>query len=130
MKLPRRRFLQLAAGAAVLPAVSRTARAQTYPTRPITMVVPFAAGGPTDTIARIVTERMRASLGQPIVIENVTGADGSIAVGRTARAAPDGYTIGIGNIATNVLNGAAYFLATNKRVGVRRFERLLVGHNR
>jgi tripartite-type tricarboxylate transporter receptor subunit TctC len=110
MKLPRRRFLQLAAGAAVLPAVSRTARAQTYPTRPITMVVPFAAGGPTDTIARIVTERMRASLGQPIVIENVTGADGSIAVGRTARAAPDGYTIGIGNIATNVLNGAAYSL--------------------
>jgi tripartite-type tricarboxylate transporter receptor subunit TctC len=74
------------------------------------MVVPFAAGGPTDTIARIVTERMRASLGQPIVIENVTGADGSIAIGRVARAAPDGYTIGIGNIATNVLNAAAYSL--------------------
>jgi tripartite-type tricarboxylate transporter receptor subunit TctC len=110
MKLSRRQFLQLAAGAAALPAASPIAWAQAYPTRPITMVVPFAAGGPTDTIARIVTERMRASLGQPIVIENVTGADGSMAVGRTARAAADGYTIGIGNIATNVLNGAAYSL--------------------
>jgi len=86
------------------------ATAQPYPTRPITLIVPFAAGGPTDTIARIVTQRMRESLGQPIIIENVPGADGSIAVGRAARAAPDGYTIGIGNIATNVLNGAVYTL--------------------
>jgi tripartite-type tricarboxylate transporter receptor subunit TctC len=84
------------------------ATAQTYPVRPITLIVPFAAGGPTDTIARIVTERMRMSLGQPIIIENVTGADGSIAVGRAVRAAPDGYTISIGNMATHVLNGAAY----------------------
>ena len=68
-----------------------------YPSRPITMVVPFAAGGPTDTVARILAERMRASLGQPVMIENVAGAAGSIGVGRAARAAPDGYTFGIGH---------------------------------
>jgi tripartite-type tricarboxylate transporter receptor subunit TctC len=111
MKLPRRRFLHLAAGAAALPALSSFARAQAYPSRPITLIVPFAAGGPTDTIARIVTEGMRASLGQPIIIENVGGADGSIAVGRAARTAPDGYTIIIGNVATHVLNAAAYSLS-------------------
>jgi tripartite-type tricarboxylate transporter receptor subunit TctC len=87
------------------------ADAQTYPTRPITMVVPFAAGGPTDTITRIVAERMRSSLGQTVIIENVTGADGSIGVGRVARAAPDGYTLSIGQWSTHVLNGAAYTLA-------------------
>ena len=91
---------------------SRGARAQVYPSRPITLIVPFAAGGPTgDVIARIVTEGMRASLGQPIIIENVGGADGSIAVGRAARAVPDGYTLSIGNVATHVLNGAAYSLS-------------------
>jgi len=111
VKLPRRTFLHLAAGAAALPAVTRLARAQAYPARPITMIVPFAAGGPTDTIARIVIEGMRASLGQPVIIENVGGADGSIAIGRAARAAPDGYTISIGNVATHVLNGAAYSLS-------------------
>jgi tripartite-type tricarboxylate transporter receptor subunit TctC len=110
MKLLRRQFLRLAAGAVVLPTASRIAAAQAYPTRPITLIVPFAAGGPTDTIARIVTERMRISLGQPIVIENVSGADGNIAVGRAVRAAPDGYTISIGNMATHVLNGAFYSL--------------------
>ena len=73
--------------------------------------MPFAAGGPTDTIARIVAEGMRTSLGQPIIIENVGGADGSIAVGRAARAPPDGYTLSIGNVATHVLNGAAYSLS-------------------
>jgi tripartite-type tricarboxylate transporter receptor subunit TctC len=88
-----------------------TADAQTYPTRPITMVVPFAAGGPTDTITRIVAERMRTSLGQTVIIENVTGADGTIGVGRVARAAPDGYTLSIGQWSTHVLNGAAYTLA-------------------
>jgi tripartite-type tricarboxylate transporter receptor subunit TctC len=87
------------------------AQAQTYPTRPVTMVVPFAAGGPTDTITRIVAERMRVALGQTIVIENVTGADGSIGVGRAARAAPDGYTLSIGQWSTHVLNGAAYTLS-------------------
>jgi tripartite-type tricarboxylate transporter receptor subunit TctC len=109
MNLPRRRFLQVAAGAAALPAVSRVAWAQTYPTRPITMIVPFSAGGPTDVVGRIVAERMRGSLGQPIIIENIGGADGSIGVGRAARARPDGYTIHIGVKAT-VMNGALYSL--------------------
>src|SRR6516162_2413387 len=110
MKLPRRRFLHLTAGAAVLPAVSRVARAQAYPTRPMTMVVPYSAGGPTDTIARIMAERMRTSLGQIILVENTTGAAGTIGVGRVARAAPDGYTISIGHWGTHVVNGAIYEL--------------------
>jgi len=90
--------------------VSGIAQAQTYPSRPITIVVPFAPGGATDAIARIVAEPMRAQLGQPVIVENVAGADGSIAQGRVARATPDGYTISIGNIATNVFNGAVYQL--------------------
>ncbi len=105
MKLPRRRqFLHLAAGAAALPAVSRLARAQTYPARPITMIVPFAAGGPNDGIARIMAERMRVLLGQPVMTENIDGAAGSIGTGRAARAAPDGYTISIGYWGTHVAN--------------------------
>ncbi|MSO67461.1 MAG: tripartite tricarboxylate transporter substrate binding protein BugD [Pseudolabrys sp.] len=110
MKLPRRQFLHLAAGTAALPIVSRIAGAQTYPSRPITMVVPYPAGGPTDTIARILGERMRVSLGQPVVIENVTGAAGNIGVGRVARAAGDGYTLGIGHWGSHVVNGAIYTL--------------------
>ena len=86
------------------------AMAQAYPSRPITMIVPFSAGGPTDTIARIVAERMRASLGQPIIVENTSGAAGTIGVGRVARAAPDGYTLGIGHWSTHVVNGALYAL--------------------
>jgi tripartite-type tricarboxylate transporter receptor subunit TctC len=93
-----------------LPAVSRIAEAQTYPTRPITMIVPFAAGGPMDARGRVLAERMRKSLGQPIIIENVSGADGSIGVGRAVRAKPDGYTIGIGNDGSHLLNGAFYSL--------------------
>src|SRR4029453_13967963 len=93
MKLPRRNFLRLAAGAAALPALSRIARAQTYPARPITMIVPFAAGGPNDGIARIMAERMRVFLGQPVPIENIDGAAGSIGTGRAAGAAPAGSTI-------------------------------------
>jgi len=111
MKLPRRKFLHLAAGAAALPAVSRIARAQAYPSRPITMVVPFPAGGATDAIARPLAERMRGSLGQPIIIENIGGANGTIGVGRVARAAPDGYTVGVGAWSTHVANGALYALA-------------------
>jgi tripartite-type tricarboxylate transporter receptor subunit TctC len=87
-----------------------SAAAQVYPTRPLTMVVPFAAGGPTDTIARILGERLRVSLRQTVIIENVTGAAGSIGVGRVARAAPDGYTVGIGHWSTHVVNGAIYQL--------------------
>ena len=86
MKLPHRRhFLHLAAGAAALPAVSRGARAQAYPTRPITIIVPFAVGGATDVTARLLAQRMRQSLGQPVIVENVTGAGGTIAVRRTCR---------------------------------------------
>ena len=110
MKLPRRQFLHLAAGAAALPTVSRVARAQTYPERPITIIVPFAAGGPTDVIGRILAERMRVALGQAVIIENVSGANGTIGVGRVARAAPDGYTISIGHWSTHVVNGAIYQL--------------------
>ena len=86
------------------------AAAQSYPSRPITMVVPFAAGGPVDTVARILSEPMRASLGQSIIVENTTGAAGSIAVGRVARAAADGYTLSIGHWSTHVVNGAIYTL--------------------
>ena len=111
VKLPRREFLHLAAGAAVLPAVTRIASAQAYPSRPITVVVGAAAGGPTDTIGRIITERMRNTLGQTIVIENNGAAAGSIAHGRVARAAPDGYTLSLGHWGTHVVNGAVYTLA-------------------
>jgi tripartite-type tricarboxylate transporter receptor subunit TctC len=111
MKILRRRFLHLAAGAAALPAVCRTARAQAYPTRPITMIVPFAAGAITDLMARLLAERLRVSLGQPVIIENVGGVDGSIGTGRAARARPDGYTIVLGTNSTHALNGALYSLA-------------------
>jgi tripartite-type tricarboxylate transporter receptor subunit TctC len=95
------------ASAIALPA---TASAQAYPSRPITIVVPFPAGGSIDTVARVVGERMKATLHQPVIVENVTGAGGSIGVGRVAHAAPDGYTIGIGNLSTHVVNGATYAL--------------------
>src|SRR6201993_60121 len=110
MNLPRRRFLHLAAGAAALPAVSRIASAQAYPSHPITLVVPFPPGGPTDLLGRMVGERLRLSFGQSVIIENVTGANGSIGVGRVARATPDGYTLLIGLWNTHVVNGAIYTL--------------------
>ena len=87
-----------------------TAIAQPYPWRPITMIVPFAAGGPMDVIARVVAEGMRVPLGQSVVIENVVGAGGSIGAGRVARATPDGFTVGYGGWPTHVINGAAYYL--------------------
>ena len=112
MTLPRRQFLhqflRLAAGAAALPAVARIAAAQGYPSRPITMMVPFPPGGLTDVVGRLVAEGMRSSLGQTIVIENVGGAGGSIGTGRVARAAPDGYTITVGIWNTHVANGVTY----------------------
>ena len=80
-----------------------SAEAQSFPSRPITMIVPFAAGGPTDVIARVIGERMGQSLGQPVVIENVTGAGGTIAAGRVARAAPDGYTLDLATWSTHVV---------------------------
>src|SRR5688572_3311700 len=87
-----------------------TAHAQAYPSRPITIVVPFAAGGPTDVIARTLGQHMRGSLGQTVVVENVPGANGNIGVGRVARSAPDGYTLIMGHWSTHVVNGAVYTL--------------------
>ena len=110
MNLLRRKFLHVVAGTLALPAVSRIAWAQTYPSRPITMIVPFPPGGTTDVIARSMAERMKASLGQPIIVENVSGANGTIGVGRLARAAPDGYTIDMGQFSSHVVPGAIYTL--------------------
>jgi tripartite-type tricarboxylate transporter receptor subunit TctC len=90
--------------------MSRIPRAQSYPARPITMIVPYAPGGATDVIGRLVAERMRGPLAQPVIIENVSGADGSIGVGRAARARPDGHTIDLGSTSTHALNGAFYSL--------------------
>ena len=101
-------LLRIAAGCVLLWGGIAAASAQVYPSRPITMVVPFAAGGAVDTVARILSEPMRATLGQSIIVENVTGAAGSIGVGRVARAAPDGYTLSIGHWSTHVVNGAIY----------------------
>src|SRR5262249_49862603 len=106
----RRLFLGFATGSAALTALSRTAAPQAYPSRPITIVVPFPAGGPTDTIARIVSERMSNFLAQPLVVKNIPGAAGTIGAGRVARAIPDGYTLCVGFLGTHVLNGAAYNL--------------------
>ena len=88
--------------------IAAPANAQSYPSRPITLVVPFAAGGPTDTIARIMADRLRTALGQTVVVENTTGAAGTIGVGKVVRAAPDGYTVLIGHWSTHVVNGAIY----------------------
>ena len=98
----------LVVAAALSAAVIAGAQAQTYPSRVITIVVPFAAGGPTDSIGRIIAERMGATLGQTVIIENIAGAAGSIAVGRVARSEPDGYTISLGHVGTHVINGAIY----------------------
>ena len=101
-------FLQLAAGAAALPTVSGTAWAQGYPSRPISLMVPFPPGGLTDVVGRILAEGMRVSLGQSVIIENVGGATGSIGTGRVARAAPDGHTLTVGIWNTHVANGVMY----------------------
>jgi tripartite-type tricarboxylate transporter receptor subunit TctC len=84
--------------------------AQPYPSRPVTLVVPFPAGGPADAVGRVLAEGIRASLGRAVIVENVSGASGSIGVGRVARAAPDGYTLILGSWPTHVINGAAYAL--------------------
>ena len=110
MTVPRRRFLRLATAAAAVPILPRVAAGQAFPSRPLTMIVPFPAGGATDTLARVLAERMRGALGQPVVIENVAGAAGSLGVGRAVRAAADGYTLSIGTSTTHVLIGALYAL--------------------
>jgi tripartite-type tricarboxylate transporter receptor subunit TctC len=104
-----RKLLPAVALAAILHGIT-FATAQTYPLRPITMIAPFPAGGPSDTLARILSEPLRAALGQPVVIENVGGAGGNLGVGRLARAAPDGYTVGIGQWSTHVVNAVTYAL--------------------
>src|SRR4051794_972866 len=93
---------------AFLAAMITAAAAQPYPSRPITMVVPFGAGGPTDALARILAQRMSQTLGQQVLVENVTGAAGTLGIGRVARAAPDGYTLVIGNWASHLVNSAIY----------------------
>ena len=106
----RRKFLQACFGGVAVAAVSSLAGAQSYPSRPITIVVPFPAGGPNDTVGRILAEKMRASLGQPVIIENISGAAGSIGTGRVARAVPDGHTLVLGYWGTHVVNGVIYAL--------------------
>jgi tripartite-type tricarboxylate transporter receptor subunit TctC len=86
------------------------ALAENFPSHPITVIVPFSAGGPSDAMMRIMAERMKVTLGEPLLIENVTGAGGSLGVGRTVRSPPDGYTVGFGHLGTNVANGAIYKL--------------------
>ena len=106
MNSPRRWLLMAASVAAWFAAFPVTA--QPYPSRPVTMIVPASAGGPTDAIARVMSERMTANLGGTVLVDNVAGAAGSIGVGKVARAAPDGYTLGIGQWSHYVLNGATY----------------------
>ncbi len=89
-------------------AVATDAAAQSYPSRPVTVIVPFAAGGPSDVLARVLGERMRAALNQTVIVENVTGAAGTIGVTRVVRAAADGYTVSFGHLGTHVINGAIY----------------------
>jgi tripartite-type tricarboxylate transporter receptor subunit TctC len=102
--------LVTAVAIAAMAAGLNAAAAQPYPSRSITMIAPFPAGGPSDSLARILSEPIRAALGQPVVIENVAGAGGNIGIGRLARAAPDGYTIGIGQWSTHVVNAVTYAL--------------------
>jgi tripartite-type tricarboxylate transporter receptor subunit TctC len=102
------KLTSVAAAVAVAVGCIAHAHAQAYPSHPVTMIVPFPAGGPTDTLARILGERMRVSLGQPVIIETVTGAGASIGVARAAQAAPDGYTLSIGNWTSHVGAGAMY----------------------
>jgi tripartite-type tricarboxylate transporter receptor subunit TctC len=83
-----------------------SANAQSYPARSVTLIVPYPAGGPSDTLARVIAERMKTALGQTVIVENVTGAGGSIGTGRVARAAPDGYTLALGHVQTHVINAA------------------------
>jgi tripartite-type tricarboxylate transporter receptor subunit TctC len=110
MKPLRLRFLHLAATAAALTVVSQLASAQPYPLRPISMIVPYPPGGPTDTLGRVFADGMRGPLGQPVIVENVGGAAGIIGTARALRAAPDGYTINFSNVASHVFSSIVYKL--------------------
>ena len=105
------RKIILTAFASLLAFSSPALAAETFPSHPITIIVPFSAGGPTDSMARIMADGMRTTLGQNLVIENVTGAGGSIGVARLVRSAPDGYTLGLGHLGTHVANGVIYKLS-------------------
>lgn len=107
MTLARRTFLRFT-GTAAASLFAAVATAQIWPARPITMIVPYPPGGPTDVLARVLAEQMRSALGQPIIIENIGGAEGSIGVTRAARAKGDGYTIELGAMSTHILNAAFY----------------------
>jgi tripartite-type tricarboxylate transporter receptor subunit TctC len=110
MKFQRRQFLRGAAGTAMLPALSRFAAADTYPSRPITVVCPFAAGGATDILARVLSDPLGKALGQTIIVEDLAGAAGAIGVAKVVHALPDGYTLSIGTLTTHVLIGGLYKL--------------------
>ncbi len=127
MSIARRLFPSLTAAAALALALPGLAWPQAYPSRPITMIVPYPPGGPTDALGRIVADGMRASLGQPVIVENIGGASGSIAVGRAARADPDGYTLSLGNWPTHVVNPVVLPL---KYDVIKDFEPIsLIAHN-
>src|SRR5260370_2809301 len=117
MNVPRRRLLPLGASAAALPILARVVCAQAYPSRPVTIIVPVPPGGVADPIARILADHLTVTLGQPVVVENVTGAGGSIGAARAAPAAPHGYTGSIGNGLSHVGARAAspppYVIPTN-----------------
>jgi tripartite tricarboxylate transporter family receptor len=117
MKLPRRKFLHLAAGAAALPAVSRVARAQAYPTRPVRVIVGFAAGGPADILARLIGQWLSERLGQPFVIENRPGGGGNIGTEAVVKAPPDGYTLLLAATATTI-NATLYDCVCSALAGV------------
>jgi tripartite-type tricarboxylate transporter receptor subunit TctC len=119
MKSSRRQVLRLAAGATVLPAVTRIAAAETYPARPVTLIVPCAPGALNDIVARLLSNGMSASLGQPVIVENVAGADGTVATSRVVRATPDGYTLIIGNWNTQVGNRLIRCHTTRRRISSR-----------
>jgi tripartite-type tricarboxylate transporter receptor subunit TctC len=108
MKLLRRRFLQLAAGAATLITLANTTSAQDWPTRPVTIVAPFAAGGVIDVLSRVLAARVAELLGRPVIVENVAGAGGMTGVSRVAKAAPDGYQVVLGSSSTFAINQTLY----------------------
>lgn len=110
MNIPGFRILHCVAAIAALVASFGLAQAQPFPSRPITVIVPYAAGGPADALARILGERMRATLGQTIVVENVTGASGTLALTRAVKSPPNGYTLSLGHVGSHVVSPAIFTL--------------------